>query len=230
MSAKEKRPVRTGNSKVEFLRRSFWSRSFDKRPTMREEKKETVRLVLAISLAVLLMATGIMIMVSGMGENRAYGFLYGLIGCAFIFVSALLLASPLSELFSIPFQRIFIPGRRYDRPLPMYSRAESLTKKERYEEAIAFYEEIERDYPEETRVYVSLIDVYIMQFGDRENAKRVFDRGLLAISDEEERKVLQEMYSAICSRIDEPKEWGHGKKISVEAQIHSRKERTKRAR
>jgi tetratricopeptide (TPR) repeat protein len=230
MSAKEKRPVRTGNSKVEFLRRSFWSRSFDKRPTMREEKKETVRLVLAISLAVLLMATGIMIMVSGMGENRAYGFLYGLIGCAFIFVSALLLASPLSELFSIPFQRIFIPGRRYDRPLPMYSRAESLTKKERYEEAIAFYEEIERDYPEETRVYVSLIDVYIMQFGDRENAKRVFDRGLLAISDEEERKVLQEMYSAICSRIDEPKEWGHGKKISVEAQIHSRKERAKRAR
>ena len=197
---------------------------------MREEKKETVRLVLAISLAVLLMATGIMIMVSGMGENCAYGFLYGLIGCAFIFVSALLMASPLAKLFSIPFQRMFIPGRRYDRPLPMYSRAESLTKKERYEEAIAFYEEIERDYPEETRVYVSLIDVYIMQFGDRENAKRVFDRGLLAISDEEERKVLQEMYSAICSRIDEPKEWGHGKKISVEAQIHSRKERAKRAR
>jgi len=197
---------------------------------MREEKKETVRLVLAISLAVLLMATGIMIMVSGMGENCAYGFLYGLIGCAFIFVSALLMASPLAKLFSIPFQRMFIPGRRYDRPLPMYSRAESLTKKERYEEAIAFYEEIERDYPEETRVYVSLIDVYIMQFGDRENAKRVFDRGLLAISDEEERKILQEMYSAICSRIDEPKEWGHGKKISVEAQIHSRKERTKRAR
>ena len=48
---------------------------------------------------------------------------------------------------------------------------------------------------------MSLIDVYIMQFADRENAKRVFDRGLLAISGKEERMVL----------------------------LHSRKERTKRA-
>ena len=97
-----------------------------------------VRLVLATSLAALLLAAGIMIMISGVGENRAYGFLYGLIGCAFIFASALLVASPLAELFSIPFQRMFIPRRRHDRPLLMYSRAEPLTKKERYEEAIAF--------------------------------------------------------------------------------------------
>jgi tetratricopeptide (TPR) repeat protein len=195
---------------------------------MREEQKEMVRRVVGTGVAVLLMSAGIMLLIAAIVQTRTYGVWFGLLGCSLIFVSALLIAHPLSQLFSIPFQRLFFPEQRYRRPLPMYSRAESLTKKERYEEAIDFYEEIERDYPEETRVYVSMIEVYIMHLGDRENAKQVYKRGLSAIPDEAERDVLQEMYVAICSRLDEPKEWGRGKTISVESQIQARKERKNR--
>ena len=193
---------------------------------MHEEKNETARRVLVICLAILFMGTGLLLMVSAfIKPSLGIAFWFGLIGCAFIFVSALFLAHPLGELFSVPFQRLFFPEQRYDRPLPMYSRAESLAKKERYEEAIVFYEEIERDYPDETRVYVSMIEVYIMHFGDREKAKHVYNRGLAAIPREEEREVLREMYVAICSRIDEPKEWGRRKTISVEPRVRARNDR-----
>ena len=77
-----------------------------------------------------------------------------------------------------------------------------------------------------------MIEVYIMHLGDCEKAKRVYNRGITPIPDEEERDILRKIYNGICSRIDEPKEWRRLKTISVEARIRARKERkhSRRAR
>ncbi len=94
-------------------------------------------------------------------------------------------------------------SRRRPTPTPLYGIPESLVARERYEEAERAYEEIIREFPDEVKPHVDLINIAVTRLHDLELAKKLYTRGLATLKDQESKNVLTRMYSAIASRIQQ---------------------------
>ncbi|MDD5678815.1 MAG: hypothetical protein PHW60_12635 [Kiritimatiellae bacterium] len=115
---------------------------------------------------------------------------------------AIILAAPLATLLAEPTGNLFWPSAYYDRPQPQYSIPQSKRARGLYEEAMAGFEEIAEEYPQETQPYVEMIDLAIVDFHDPERAKAVFHRGISILEKDEDRETLARMYGAIKTRLD----------------------------
>jgi len=127
-----------------------------------------------------------------------------LVGMACIVVTAIILAPGLARLVAEPSGSLFYPGKRLGRPAPMYSIPQSKRKKGLCDEAMAGYEKIAAEYPGETKPYVEMIDIAIVDLRNPELAETIFRRGVSAAEKEEDRAALSKMYEAIRSRLKSP--------------------------
>jgi hypothetical protein len=65
---------------------------------------------------------------------------------------------------------------------------------------MAAYEVIEREYPAELKVYVEMMDMAVVNMKDLPRAERIYERGRLAIQNEDDLRALETMFRAIGSR------------------------------
>lgn len=120
-------------------------------------------------------------------------------------VGACILAFPIAHAFSEPWGALYFSTRMPDGKTPMYGIPQSKRKKGEYEGAMAAYEAILAEYPTELRAYVEMMDLAVMDLRDVSRAERIYDRGLLAIQNEDDRRALSAMYQAISSRLALPR-------------------------
>lgn len=131
-------------------------------------------------------------------------FLYGFIACIitrnafpapfFGLAAALIIAPALSDLFAEPAGYFYSSGKHSDRPQPAYSIYETKRAKGLYEEAIAGFEKIAAEYPEEVKPYIEMIDIAIVDLKDSERAKRIFYRGIAALKKDKDKEILTQRY------------------------------------
>lgn len=137
-------------------------------------------------------------------DNRCdllQGFAMGLLGCAGIIAGATIVAFPLVRLIAEPSGSLFWPSEHFDRPQPMYSIPQSKRAKGLYEEALAGFEKIAEDYPEELQPYVEMIDIAIVNLMDPDRANRIYQKGLSTLKREEAKEALTRMFNAIRTRL-----------------------------
>ncbi len=123
-------------------------------------------------------------------------------GMACLVAAATIIAPPLARLIAEPSGNLFYPSQRFDRPPPMYSIPKSKRAKGLYEEAIAGFEKIAQDYPDEVKPYIEMIDIAIVNLKDPERANAVYQRGILVLKKNEDKEVLARMYGAIRTRMN----------------------------
>ncbi|MFC1497909.1 hypothetical protein ACFLS1_05485 [Verrucomicrobiota bacterium] len=126
----------------------------------------------------------------------------GLYACALIIPGAIVLAYPLARFLAEPAGSLFYPVTRASGPQPMYSIPESRRAKGLYEEAMAGFEKIAEDYPNETKPYIEMIDIAICDLKDSERANEIYKRGVSVMKKDEDKEVLARMYSAIRTRLN----------------------------
>ena len=147
----------------------------------------------------------------------AIGFV--LVACGLALASSIMVAFPIAHLLAKPFSLLYFPEAQLDAPAPLYSRAEALVKKGEYRDALEFYEELRVVNPQDTKLYVDMIDVFIMCLADRDEADRVLKLGLEVLEDERDREYVRQMHKAISSRLDKPKEWAKSRAVSYRKRV-----------
>ena len=130
----------------------------------------------------------------------------GLTACAVLVVGAVVLAAPLARLAAGPSGRLFWPGKRLSRPLPMYGIPASRRAKGLYEEAMSGYEKIAEEYPGELKPYVEMIDISVVNLRDGERARSIYHRGLGALR-KADKAALARVYEATVTRLQPEPEW-----------------------
>ena len=110
------------------------------------------------------------------------------IACAVFILGAVIIAPSLAELFAEPTGNLFWPSAQYDRPQPAYSIPQSKRARGLYEEAMAGFEKIAEEYPQEVQPYVEMIDLAIVNLHDPKRANAIFHRGVDALTKDEDRE------------------------------------------
>lgn len=119
-----------------------------------------------------------------------------------IVIGAIIVAFPLARLLSEPAGELFYSNRRSSRPAPMYSIQEAKRAKGLYEEAISGFEEIAKEYPDEVKPYIEMIDIAIVNLQDPDRANEIYKLGISLLNNIEDKEALASMYRAIRSRLN----------------------------
>ncbi|OGV66096.1 MAG: hypothetical protein A2283_11300 [Lentisphaerae bacterium RIFOXYA12_FULL_48_11] len=125
----------------------------------------------------------------------------------FVFVGTLVVVPSITSILAQPFSSLLYPSKHLDHTMPMYSIPQSKRAKGLYEEAIAGYEKIAVEYPDEVKPYIEMVTIAIMDLRNVEQAKSFLGRGMVLLKDESARKVLQESYNAVITRLEVKPEW-----------------------
>lgn len=123
-------------------------------------------------------------------------------GMACLVGAARIIAPPIARLIAEPSGSLFYPVRRFDRPQPVYSIPQSKRAKGLYEEAILGFEKIAREYPDEVKPYIEMVDIAVVNLRDPERANAIYQRGVSLLKKEEDKEVLARMYGAIRTRLN----------------------------
>ena len=130
-----------------------------------------------------------------------------LLGFAFIIAGALVLAIPLARLVGEPAGSLFYPSARFEGPQPMYGIPESKRKSGFPEEAMAGYERLAEQYPQEVKPYIAMMEIAIVDLGNVERGTRIYEKGMSVITNPDDQAALSRFYIAHCSRVAGPPEW-----------------------
>jgi tetratricopeptide (TPR) repeat protein len=122
------------------------------------------------------------------------------VGLGIVGVGALVLAWPLAALFAEPTGSLYFPGARFDRPQPMYGIPASKRQRGLYAEAIAEYERLAAEYPDEVKPYQEMIDIALLDLRDPDRALAIFQQGLAALPTQEDKESLARYFSAARQR------------------------------
>lgn len=125
-----------------------------------------------------------------------------LFGMACLVAGATIIAPPIARLIAEPSGNMFYPSRHYDRPQPAYSIPQSKRAKGLYEEAMAGFEKIAEEHPDEVKPYIEMIDIAIVNLKDPDRANAIYQRGLSLLSKEDDKAVLARMYGAMRTRLN----------------------------
>ena len=123
-----------------------------------------------------------------------------ILGIGLLGASALLLAPTLSALAAEATGSLFFPEERFDRPQPIYGIPAARRQQGLFEEAIAEYEKLVANYPEEIRPHEAMIDIALLDLRDPDRALAFFQRGVAALSDPESKEALARYYAAAKQR------------------------------
>ncbi len=91
--------------------------------------------------------------------------------------------------------------------LPPYSQAEALVKQGHYKEALAKFQQIATDFPDELRPWLEMISVAVQQLGDLDAAFEFYSQARDHFQDPETRRRLLENYKALKSLKEDKPEW-----------------------
>jgi len=119
-----------------------------------------------------------------------------------VVAGAIILAPPLARLIAEPTGNLFYPSRHYDGPQPAYSIPQAKRARGQYEQAMAGFEKIAEDHPDEVKPYIEMIDIAIVNLKDPDRANAIYQRGVSLLSKEDDKAVLPRMYGAIRTRLN----------------------------
>lgn len=94
------------------------------------------------------------------------------------------------------FSSCYWPGKS-DGPQPVYSAAEALRMQNCSAEALCEYAKIIEHYPKIAKAYIEMMDIYDLDFKDRDAAKRIYELAKERISGKSERKKLEAAWADI---------------------------------
>ena len=118
-----------------------------------------------------------------------------------VLAGAIIVAAPLARLLAEPLGGLFFPDKHYARPQPIYGIPLARKKEGRYEEALEGFRTITTQYPDEAQAWIEMIDVAVTGLKDGDGARAIFEEGMQALRQPEQRQRLAEMYAAIMSRL-----------------------------
>jgi hypothetical protein len=84
---------------------------------------------------------------------------------------------------------------------PNYTVPESKVAHGKYAEAEAEYEKIIKDFPDEAKPHIALIDLAVTRLNDGDIAAKLYERGMNMLGNKKSRETLTRMYNAIKSRL-----------------------------
>ena len=124
-------------------------------------------------------------------------------GAATIIVGACIAAFPLAELFGRPLMSLYWPTA--SGPVkPNYSIPEAHVKQGRYEQAMAEYEAIAQQYPNEVQAYIGMIEIAFRDLKDPQRANAAYRRGMEQFRNKKHEAMLHRMYTAFRSLPENP--------------------------
>jgi hypothetical protein len=174
--------------------------SFNVRLQMNNYRDIVTSLTLRLVPSSILFGLGWVLLVTGTSGWDAVPQL--LLGMACFLVAAIIIARPIARLIAEPAGNLFYPEDHFDRPQPMYGIPESKRKKGLYEEAMAGFEKIANEFPNEIKPYVEMIDIAIVDLKDAERAHAIYRRGISVLKNAEAKEILARMYNAIRTRLN----------------------------
>lgn len=118
-----------------------------------------------------------------------------------IVITAVILAPPITRLFSEPAGSLFMPDEHFDRKQPMYSIPESKKVKGFYEEAIAGYQKIADEYPDESKPYIEIISILAFSLNDMNRATDVYKKGLAKLTSSKQRQALSTFFRHLKNKV-----------------------------
>ena len=181
---------------------------------MREDLRHCCKEILRYLAAIVLAVGGALALANAKdGYVQAFGF--GVVGIALFLGAGILLAFPIASMFANPWGGMFFPEDRLKRAPPLYSLAEAKVRKMQFEDAMATYEQIAEEYPEEVKPYIDMIDIAVVHLKDAERADQIYRRGIDRLRNPDDLDVLARMYRGIRSRIESGPEWGLSRTISM---------------
>ena len=136
-------------------------------------------------------------------------------GLALLLIAVLILREPLADVFAAWFVSAIYPTDYFNKAPPAYSIPEALVKRSHYHEALAAYEKIAAEHPEEVQPYVSMIEVALIHLNDRKLASLIYYKGMDTLTKEEDRVVLVRLYKAVHSRIEPKPPWERERTIKL---------------
>jgi len=160
---------------------------------MNEYKPILGRLLVRLLIAVPFFVAGKWIAGMGSFASAASPFL--------LLAGALIVAAPLARLLAEPLGNLLFPGKRFDRPQPIYGIPLARKHEGHYEEALDGFRKIACDYPDEVQAWIEMVDVAITGLHDGERAQQIFEEGMATLKGTEQRQHLAKMYVAIKSRL-----------------------------
>jgi tetratricopeptide (TPR) repeat protein len=158
---------------------------------------------LALALALPFFYSGIRVWgkaASGVGYD-AWGeaIMFALAGTVLLLIGATILALPLAERFS-GWTGAILWSEERGKPEPAYSIPEALLKRERYAEALEEFEKLSQQFPEEFRPYQAMLEITLIHQKDRKRAGAIYQRGMRALKQAEQRELLRKIYNALLAR------------------------------
>ena len=124
----------------------------------------------------------------------------GWFGPFFIVLGCILIAPDLAGYCSQFFGGILWSHRK-GQIKPLYSIAESLVARGKYEEAEKEYETIIQQFPNEVKPHADMISIAIVQLKNAELADLLYQRGMTLLRDPAARKTLTQMHAGIRTRL-----------------------------
>lgn len=122
---------------------------------------------------------------------------YVLVGFPVIVLSAIIAAPQIANALTEWVVDFFSASEKFDHAPPMYGIPQGLRKSRRYEEAIAGYEAIAENYPDELKPYLEMIDIALADLKDVNRAELIYQRGVLSFEDEQSRRRLARQLSGL---------------------------------
>ena len=161
-------------------------------------------------------AWGLLVLAAGFLPFAAHSPYAILTSLVFGFIGVIILWDPLAHLASSPLQRLFYPSREFEKPQPPYATAEAKAKKGDYEEAIAAYQRIAAEYPEEIEPFIAMLHVAIFALHDPPRAARIYEEGMQALKTEKDRLALTRVYAAFRSTTEPKPDWQQTRTVKFE--------------
>lgn len=118
------------------------------------------------------------------------GLAAGLFSTACILLASILVAPPFARFICYKIGTMFFSDDRFDKPQPIYSIPEARRREGNYEEAIAGFEKIAAEDPQEVRAYIGMIDVAIVELKDIPRAEAMMREALSVLSQPADRERL----------------------------------------
>jgi len=164
---------------------------------MKNYREILIQFAVRILVAIPLFIFGWYLIASAKGGWSAVPQLFFAMGCFLGF--AVIIAPPLARLFAEPAGSLHYPTIEPDRPQPVYSIPESKRREGLYEEAISEYEKIAKDFPDEVKPYIEIIDIAVFDLNDPARGESVLKKGLSSVKNDDDRDLLKIMHKTVTS-------------------------------
>jgi tetratricopeptide (TPR) repeat protein len=159
-------------------------------------------LLISLACAAPFFAGGWLIVTRASGGWEAAG--PALLGMGLFIIGAIIVAPSIAAWIAEPAGSLYMPSGHFDHPAPMYGIADALRAKGDHEGAMAYLEQITRDYPQELDAYVKMIDIAVLDLHSLPRAEAVYHRATHALGNDGDKAALTVMYQALTSRYKDP--------------------------